>query len=424
MLPIKDNRAIAAKILAYWQQKRCNAHEAFRFGEKFHATHYPQVKALVFSAMRHYNMLQSIVEMLLKKPFGGKDSDVYALLLIGMTDCEHLGTSVHTSVHLAVEATCALGKPWAKGLVNAILRRFLRERDALRAKLSPAARVSHPEWLFETIQQDWPDEAYTILLANNAHPPFYLRSITDRDTLIQILQEKGVDAVPLPNLPNAIRIPHDTKLSTITPLFHQHCMVQDIGAQCAAPLLGVQDGMRVLDACASPGGKSAHLLSLAKIQLTALEIDPTRLPLLENTLSHHDVRIQCADASDTQAWWDGQHFDRILLDAPCSGSGVLRRHPEGKWLKQPTDIPPLQQQQTHLINALWPLLKPGGIFLYVTCSLFKAENETLMDTWLKVHPQALPEPISLPLGQQRPVGWQILPGESDGFFFAKWRKPH
>lgn len=314
--------------------------------------------------------------------------------------------------------------------LNATLRRFLRERDLLleAAMATPEGRWNHPAWWIEQLRRDHPQHWAQILEADNLPPPMTLRvnqRRVDVNTYLRLLAQMNMNGVVLG--PQAIRLDAPCDVARLPGFADGLISVQDLAAQLAAPLLQVGDGMRVLDACAAPGGKTTHLLELADCELTAIDSDPQRLARVDENLVRLGLRasLRAADAANPSAWWDGKPFQRILLDAPCSASGIVRRHPEIRWLRRRRDLATLSRQQSEMLAALWPLLEPGGKLLYATCSVFQAEGERVVSGFLSTHPDALREPLAwhwegdeqqTPLGQLRPCSEPRR--DHDGFFYA------
>jgi len=425
-------------------------------------------QALCYGVLRWLPRLQTLLRCLLRKPLNAQDCDIQVLLLIGLYQHLYLRIPPHAATAATVEVTRRLKKPWATPLVNAILRNFQRQRNVLLNQVDKQinAKLAHPPWLLERLQADWPAFWETIVEANNTHPPLTLRVNTrclSRDAYLEILQEAQIAATPTaytevglilvaqdeiinPTLANSSQqgeLTEDGKLAkklleTNTPPFNREkknsifnlpgftqgwISVQDGAAQLAASLLDVPAGARVLDACAAPGGKTAHLLEHYEIDtLLALDNKPERVQKLANTLQrlHLSAQVRCADVTQPDTWWDGQAFDRILLDVPCSGSGIIRRHPDIKYLRKPSDIKTLAAQQKRLLDTLWPLLKPGGQLLYVTCSVFAEENHLQIKNFLADNKDAQEEILAVNWGHALPNGRQILPGEDnlDGFYYA------
>ena len=393
----------------------------------------PGVQALSFAVMRRLGTAQALRTRLVPK---APQPWVDALLLSALSLACGTEYNAHTLVDQAVEAAKRRAKP-ASGLVNAVLRRFLREEAALMASLEddPVAHFNHPAWWIKRLQKDWPEHWQAILMANQEQPPMTLRAnlrhgstAAYRARLIEagLLPDDAPVLADAPDQPQPIVLPHGVPVQRLPGFDQGDVSVQDAAAQIAAPLLvyaggrKLPAGARVLDACAAPGGKTAHLLELADLDVTALDADPERLVRVTETLQRQGLqaRTVAADASQPNRWWDGQPFDAILLDAPCSASGIVRRHPDVRWLRRDTDIAALARTQDAILNALWPLLKPGGHLLYCTCSVFKMEGQDRIDAFLQRTPdaQALPAPGHLlpvveyldPTGQDR----------GDGFFYA------
>jgi 16S rRNA (cytosine967-C5)-methyltransferase len=322
-----------------------------------------------------------------------------------------------------------LGKSWAASLINAVLRTYLRDSERLlnQARSEETARYAHPEWLLAELKQAWPEDWQAIVAANNARAPMTLRvnarQLSREDYLVR-LEKAGIQAEPAPYTCHGITLPQPIEVSSLPGFKEGHVSVQDAAAQLAAPLLEVQPGQRVLDACAAPGGKAAHILETCPelALFVAIERDPSRVLILEDTLKRLQLEAQVvqADATCPEDWWDGNPFDRILLDTPCSGTGVIRRHPDIKRLRRKTDLPALVDEQARLLGALWPLLREHGRLVYVTCSVLPAENQERITAFFEQHPEARAPAIHAPWGRPRGAGRQILPGEAnmDGFFYS------
>lgn len=387
------------------------------------------IQALCYGICRTYHRLDFILSQLLAKPL--KDLDVKALALVGLYQLRHMRVKPHAAVSETVLA--ARKKPWAKALLNALLRTYLREQDRLEQKADnmQQAAVSHPDWLVRQIEQDWPQQAQDIFLENNQQPPMALRVNLTRhstDQYLQQLNEQGIMATPVSFCPSAIILDKPVAVDLLPGFAEGWVSVQDTAAQLAADLLDVKPGHRVLDVCAAPGGKAAHILEhQPQLQeLVAVDIDTSRMQRVNDTLQRLKLsaKLVVGDASNPQDWWDGQLFDRILLDAPCSALGVIRRHPDIKLLRRADDIKPLQALQKSILHAIWPLLAPGGILLYATCSVLKQENEQQIAAFLAEHANAAELPINADWGLAGSHGRQILTGESamDGFYYARLGK--
>ncbi len=388
---------------------------------------------LTFGTLRWCYRLEAVLNRLLKKPLKKKDRDVHALLLVGLYQLLFLDMPPHAAVSETVGVVRQLGKEWAVGLVNGVLRNAQRQSSALLESVDGAATAcwSHPDWWIKRLQQDWPQDWQHILEANNQRPPMVLRvnvSRTDRNAYLQLLNQAGIPAEPSPFPDTAIRLEEPVAVDRLPGFSRGLVSVQDGAAQLSASLLKLESGQRVLDACAAPGGKTGHMLeSVPDLgALIAIDSDERRLIKVRENLQRlqFNTDLLAADAGDPESWWDGEPFDRILLDAPCSASGVVRRHPDIKLLRQAVDLQTLSQQQQRLLNALWPLLASGGILLYVTCSVFKQENSDVLRAFLAGQPDAAELPLPVQWGKALPVGRQLLPGEQgmDGFYFARLTK--
>ncbi|MFA5984435.1 MAG: 16S rRNA (cytosine(967)-C(5))-methyltransferase RsmB [Methylococcaceae bacterium] len=383
------------------------------------------VQALCYGVCRQYQLLDFILSLLLEKPL--KDVPVKMLLMVGLYQLKFMRVKAHAAVSETVAATRK--KPWAKALVNAILRKYIREEQAIgeQIKQHPPALLCHPEWLLRQIQEDWPEQAESVFYQNNCQPPMVLRvnlaKISRADYLQQLLA-LGMSATVLDFAPAALILEHPVTVDSLPGFNLGLVSVQDGAAQLAAPLLDLKPGQRVLDVCAAPGGKSAHILEYQPdlAELVAVDIDAERLQKVEANLVRLalQAKLVVGDAAQPEQWWDGQCFERILLDAPCSAVGVIRRHPDIKLLRKAEDILPLQILQQRILQAVWPLLAPGGILLYATCSIFKQENEQQIETFLNNHSDALVLPITQPWGISGQYGKQILTGDlaMDGFYYA------
>ncbi|MBD8881757.1 16S rRNA (cytosine(967)-C(5))-methyltransferase RsmB [Rhodanobacter sp. 7MK24] len=428
-----DTRALAAKSLADIALHGASLREAM----DRHAQKLPDPRdrallmALVSDGARWWPRFDAALDRLLERPLRSKEPAVHALLVLGLVQLEVLELADYAAVAATVEAVRALKRPQLAGLVNAVLRRWQRERVTHLAALDakPETRHAHPRWLAEAIARDWPAQADAIMAADNREPPLMLRANrrrSDRDSLIERLRLDGQAAEPHAWLTDAVVLPHSTDVTRLPGFAEGLFAVQDGAAQIAADLADVRDGQRVLDACAAPGGKACHLLERANVALTALEFEPKRTERIRENLSrlHLQARVIVGDAGQPSAWWDGQAFDRILVDAPCSATGVLRRRPDVRLHRRADDISALAAQQWRILEALWPLLAPGGRLLYITCSLLRAENEAVVAPFLAMHADAHAVQFTLPAGQAAAAGWQILPGDGDldGMYYAVLEK--
>ncbi len=385
------------------------------------------VKALCYESCRWFHRLRFLLDQLVKERIG--DLEIFCLALIGLCQLQQLEIQPYAAVYETVEA--ANQKPWAKGLLNAILRRYLRERKRLEAEADRdyEAQFSHPAWLRRRIETTWPRQAESVLEANNRHPPMTIRVNLTRTTLRQYafrLAQAGLTARPIPGVPSALVLDRPVAVEALPGFAEGLVSVQDGAAQLAPYLLDLRPGQRVLDLCAAPGGKTLHLLEHCPNvrEVVAVERSADRIAQLEENVARLGfqgrVRTIQADGRNLEAWWDGEPFDRILLDAPCSATGVIRRHPDIKLLRQEGEIPKLANLQAQLLDAASRCLKPGGQLLYVTCSILAQENHQQIRRWLRRNRSFRMGPLPEKWGHPTGFGLQILPGERDmdGFFYA------
>jgi len=400
---------------------------------------------LAYRTMRQFGTSRALVTQLVTRPPGAQVDSLLAVALALLLEGEEGDTekagrggySAFTVVDQAVSAAASEPKTaHARGLVNAVLRRFLRERKALLPEVNrdEQARWNLPSWWLRMLRESYPDTWTALAESANVRPPMTLRVNTARITVQQYLTElanAGMAGVAIGE--QAVRLVRAFPVSQIPGFAQGDVSVQDAGAQLAAPLLEVADGMRVLDACAAPGGKTGHLLELADIEVTAVESDAQRAARIEENLSRlgKQATIVVGDASRPGDWWDGRQFDRILADVPCSASGIVRRHPDIRWLRRETDIARLVNEQRRIVSQLWPLLRPGGILVYVTCSIFPTEGEEqarwfgaqLADAIrLQAPGQLLPGARSTQAAGNNDAGHPSLPSDHDGFFYARFQK--
>jgi 16S rRNA (cytosine967-C5)-methyltransferase len=382
------------------------------------------VQDISFGVLRHLGLLRGLLAALVTRPV--TDRDLEALLLVALYQLQFSRAAPHAVVDCAVQACERLRKTSAKALVNAVLRNFLRRPEPLvsQAQRTEEGRWSYPQWWIDEARRTYPDRYGAILEAGNAHPPMTLRvnlRRIPREAYVALLRERGLEAKVIGAAALMLDEPQNVEL---LPGFRDGLVsVQDLAAQYAAPLLDLEAGQHVLDACAAPGGKSAHILERAAVVLTAVDRDAQRLDRVRETLERLrlSARLVHADATDPALWWDGTPFDRILLDAPCTASGIVRRHPDIKWLRRAEDIGALAAQQRRLLEALWQTLASGGKLLYATCSVFSAENQLQVSAFLHSHPEARLLPMSsIPDGPQNGnIDRQLLPDpRHDGFFYA------
>ncbi|WP_178861919.1 16S rRNA (cytosine(967)-C(5))-methyltransferase RsmB [Thiomicrorhabdus cannonii] len=389
---------------------------------------------LVLGTLRWQARLEAIREQLLKKALKAKDEDVNQLILLGLYQILYMDVPEHAAVSETVAVTQNLKKPWAKALVNGVLRNFLRDKDTLceAVDVKPAHKHSHPQWLVRVLRKAYPEQWEAMLQANNEPAPLTLRVnplVQSRDVYLQTLQAQEIEASAHPQAAQGIVLQKSTDISQLPGFEEGAFSVQDPAAQQAAYLLEPQAKERILDACAAPGGKTTHLLELSgnQAQVFALEKEPERLERLAENLHRLELTADYAagDAAEPDTWWDGQLFDKILLDAPCSATGIIRRHPDIKWHRTEEDIEQLVETQAAILKALWPLLKPGGRLLYATCSVLPQENTLQMADFVAQHADARVVPIDAQWGMTFTTpGRQILPGEHgmDGFFYCLLEK--
>jgi 16S rRNA (cytosine967-C5)-methyltransferase len=387
--------------------------------------------ALLSEGARWWLRFDAAIDGLLDKSLRHKDPAVHALLVLGLVQLEILQLQDYAAVAATVEAVRALKRPQLAGLVNAVLRRWQREREVLTKRLDakPQTRHAHPAWLAAALQNDWPAQADEVMASDNREPPLMLRvnrQRTGREALAAQLQQAGYAVTLHPWLADALLLPHSTDITRMPGFEDGLFAVQDGAAQIAADLADLHDGLRVLDACAAPGGKACHLLERASLDLTALEFDPKRAERIRQNLMRLrlNAKVVIGDAGTPKGWWTGQPFDRILIDAPCSATGVLRRRPDVRLHRRESDIAAMHAQQRRILDALWPLLAPGGRLVYITCSVLRSENEAIVGELLATRADASLVPFDLPAGQAAGVGWQILPGDGDldGMYYAALQK--
>lgn len=391
----------------------------------------PFGKALCFGVCRHYYRLQVLADKLLNKR---PDSmDVWLTVLLGLYQLQFLNKPEYATVQATVGLLDKIKKSWAKGLVNAVLRRFCREKEAILESLQSNQTFNHghPDWLVKRIKKDWPEQWQEILKENDRHPPMTLRinSLkTTRDDYLKRLQQKGIEAQETVFSSVGISLKEACDVTDLPDFAEGFVSLQDEAAQQAVSLLDLKPGLRVLDACCAPGGKTCHILE-SEPQLAdciALDVDAKRLQRVEQNLNRLQLKAQviAGDALQPPTWWDGQVFDRILLDAPCSATGVIRRHPDIKLLRTEADITAVAELQASLLQALWPTLKQGGLLVYATCSVMKLENEQQMAAFCTRTPDCRVIAMQQSWGIERDFGRQLFPGQQDfdGFYYCVLQK--
>jgi 16S rRNA (cytosine967-C5)-methyltransferase len=382
------------------------------------------VEAIVFAALRQRARYDAALAQWMPKPLGRRDGALRALLHAGFAQLDALALPAHAAVASTVEASRALGRSHQAGLVNALLRR------ALRDGMPPGdASSAWPPWLLLRLRDDWPDDIDAIVQASAEPGPLWLRVNSQRSSVAafqQRLRDSRIEAAVDPACADALRIDAPVPVSALPGFADGELSVQDGSAQLVADALAPAPGARVLDACAAPGGKAAHLLERdPSLRLVALDVDPQRLRKVRGTLARLAVgaqaQLQAADAADVAAWWDGRPFDAILLDAPCSATGVVRRQPDILLHRRESDIAAVMQAQARLLDRLWPTLAPGGALLYSTCSILRGENDAQVAAFLARTPGARLDPLDGRFGRDTGNGRQRLPGDDgmDGFFYAR-----
>ena len=385
---------------------------------------------LAFGTARWQPRLSALAAKLLQKPFKAADADVEALLLVGLYQLLYTRVPAHAAIGETVGCADKLKKPWAKALINAVLRRAQRESEALLAELEhdPVVRTAHPRWLQKSLKAFWPEQWEAICAANNAHPPMILRvnrRHQTRDAYLALLGEAGIPAIPCQYSRDGIVLETPGDVRALPGFAEGWISVQDEAAQLAADLLELAPGQRVLDACCAPGGKTCHILEVEPklAGVVAVDLEAKRLVRVKENLERLGLEAEliAADGRDTATWWDGKPFQRILLDAPCSATGVIRRHPDIKLTRQPDDIVALATLQGELLDALWQTLEVGGMLLYATCSTLPTENTDVIDAFLARTPGARELDIASQAGLKQPHGRQLLAQEGghDGFYYAK-----
>ena len=396
-----------------------------------HHTHItPQQRAvaqdLSYGALRFYGQVASLLSQLLEKPL--PDERVRCLLLVAIYQLQHDKAAPHPIVDQAVKAATAVKKPWAKGLVNGVLRNFLRQQPVLLSQLqgNEIAEFSYPDWWINKLKFQYPQDWQAMLLSGNEHPPMTLR-VNQRQisvsNYLDKLKQADVEAQSLGG--NAVMLKKPLPVDKIPGFFDGDVSVQDFGAQVAGYALDLQQGQRVLDACCAPGGKTGQMLELANIDLHAIDNDAVRIERTQSNLDRLNLKahLQVGDAANPSSWWDGQPFDRILADVPCTASGIVRRHVDIKWLRREADIQSFTKQQARILPALWQCLAKGGKLLYVTCSVFQEENQSQIDAFLKTHSDAVQLPLTEPISGLDLKNGQLQPNaKHDGLFYALLQK--
>lgn len=417
ILQVCDQGQSLTRALAAGQQQLANSGESALLQE------------MCYGSLRWFYRLDSILASLLKKPLKERDQDVFCLLIVGLYQLEFMQVPDHAVIKETVDAVLSLRKTWAKGLVNALLREYQRQsaKQSIDWQEDEEALYAHPAWMIKQFQEDWPQHYIDILEANNQRPPMALRvnhqQVRTEDYLAE-LRQAGLTAQQSDWVDSALILDQAVDVFALPGFAQGRVSVQDSAAQLAANLLQLEPGMRVLDACCAPGGKTMHILEQCADlkQVLALDVDEHRLQQVQENLDramlHADLQV--GDAAKPDSWWDGEPFDRILIDAPCSASGVIRRHPDIKLLRTEQDLEALTILQARILAAIWPLLAPGGMLVYATCSVFVQENTLQLEAFLGAFDDAREISIDAEWGYRCKAGRQILPDQNgmDGFYYA------
>lgn len=390
------------------------------------------LQALCYGGCRYYHAMAGIADFFLDKPLKKEDQDIYCLILLGLLQIKVMHVPAHAAVDETVAAAMDLKKPWAKALINAVLRNYQRrlEEWEQQKKLNLEALYSHPTWIINKLKKDWPDDWKEVLVANNMHPPFSLRvnqSRLMRDEYIAVFEKTLGNVKIIPETSAGITLEKPMDVHDLPGFSEGMVSVQDGAAQLAVELLQLEPGQRVLDTCAAPGGKTTQMLEWQPdAKVVAVEIDADRLKRVRENLQRLELTAKCihADVTLTDGWWDGVLFDRILVDAPCSAMGVIRRHPDIKLLRRQEDIAAVAKTQARILNGVWKMLKPGGLLVYAVCSIFLEEGADVVQAFLAKNPDAKEDPLNVSWGKACAVGRQLLPGmgNMDGFYYARLKK--
>ncbi|ESP91615.1 16S rRNA (cytosine(967)-C(5))-methyltransferase RsmB [Pseudoalteromonas luteoviolacea] len=386
------------------------------------------LQQICYGVLRYLPSLENYCQQLLEQPLRGKRRVFQFLLYVGIYQLQHMRVPAHAAVAETVNALKPLGAPGMKGLVNAVLRNFQRQQTTLEQSANDilVCQYNHPSWFIKKLQAAYPDSWAEILEANQKQAPMWLR-VNQRHDHAQAysarLDKAEIDHTLYNEYEDGILLTHPVDVTKLPDFAQGACSVQDAAAQMAARLLAPQDGDNILDACAAPGGKTCHILELADAKVTALDADEKRLERVADNLNRLSLEANCVHglADEPNNWWQGELFDRILLDVPCSATGVIRRHPDIKWLRRATDIDELAALQAKILDEIWPLLKPGGTLVYATCSVLPQENHQQISAFLNRTGDALHIALHSEDKIEKP-GLQLLPGTTDGFYYAKIQK--
>lgn len=426
-------RVVAAEAIGQVLRGRSLSTVLPKYSQKVADNDQSLLKELCFGTLRWYPQLQAIVNHLMSKPIKDKEREIQALLACGIYQLMYMRVADHAAINETVAATVKLKRLWAKGLVNAVLRNFQRQQQQITEQLANAAEfeTAHPQWLINRIQKAWPEQAREILTANNLQAPMCLRvnaTHCSRDDYLKLLAEKEIQASKTEHSPVGIWLNSPRDVTELPGFEDGWVSVQDESAQLAASLLDVQPDHVVLDACCAPGGKTCHILeSEPKLAaLTAIDLEASRLERCKDNLQRLNLQANliAADVGAIEEWWDNNPFDRILLDAPCSASGVIRRHPDIKLLRKDTDIDNLSKIQTELLEKVWKTLRKGSMLIYATCSVLPQENDQVVAQFLATNNDASVVKIEADWGKATDFGRQIFPSAKggDGFYYSRLQK--
>jgi 16S rRNA (cytosine967-C5)-methyltransferase len=426
-------RVVAAEAIGQVLRGRSLSTVLPKYSQKVADNDQSLLKELCFGTLRWYPQLQAIVNRLMSKPIKDKEREIQALLACGIYQLMYMRVADHAAINETVAATVKLKRLWAKGLVNAVLRNFQRQQQQITEQLANTAEfeTAHPQWLINRIQKAWSEQAREILTANNLQAPMCLRvnaNQCSRDDYLKLLAEKEIQASKTEHSSVGIWLNSPREVTELPGFEDGWVSVQDESAQLAASLLDVQPDHVVLDACCAPGGKTCHILeSEPKLAaLTAIDLEASRLERCKDNLQRLNLQANliAADVGAIEEWWDNNPFDRILLDAPCSASGVIRRHPDIKLLRKDTDIDNLSKIQTELLEKVWKTLRKGSMLIYATCSVLPQENDQVVAQFLATNNDASVVKIEANWGKATDFGRQIFPSAKggDGFYYSRLQK--
>lgn len=430
-------RVVAVKILYQVLEKHLSLNSAIVANLPKNSLESSLIKEFCYGCLRWYFQLQHLLDLLIPKPLKPKDRDIAIIILLGLYQLLYMRVAEHAAVTETVEVARLIKKPWATKLINGVLRNFIRNKADLLQQLhqSVEAKYAHPQWLIQSIRQAWPEQWQEVLQQNNQHPPFCLRInrlALSREQWMNQASDLGVASIEALSYSNSAVLLPAQDVHQLPGFREGQVSVQDAAAQLAATLLELAPQLRVLDACAAPGGKTTHIAETEAnlLEIIALDSKADRLEQAKSNWQRLKLTTPISwiaeDANNVQRWWDNQPFDRVLIDAPCSGTGVIRRHPDIKVLRKKNDIAALAKQQYLLLENLWQVLRPGGILVYATCSILPEENTKLVEKFLANFSNATEIKIEENWGIAQTAGRQILPShEMDGFYYAKIQKiPH